>query len=78
MLTPARLSSGEVRDYACGWVIYSVGGVRGYGHSGGNSSAFGEFPDKKLGVVVLTNLNSGGIEELFEAVARAALSRTGP
>jgi ribosomal protein uS17 len=52
MLTPARLSSGDQRDYACGWVIYSVAGVRGYGHSGGSSSAFGAFPEKKLGVVI--------------------------
>jgi CubicO group peptidase (beta-lactamase class C family) len=78
MLEPARLTSGETRDYACGWAIYSVAGVRGYGHSGGFSSAFGAFPERKLGVVVLTNLNGGGVEELFEAVARAALSRTGP
>ncbi|HJQ99052.1 MAG TPA: serine hydrolase domain-containing protein [Candidatus Polarisedimenticolaceae bacterium] len=78
MLEPARLVSGETRDYACGWAIYSVAGVRGYGHSGGFSSAFGAFPEKRIGVVVLTNLNGGGVEELFESVARAALGRPGP
>jgi CubicO group peptidase (beta-lactamase class C family) len=77
MLEPARLSDGDTRDYACGWVLYSVGGVRGYGHSGGMSSAFGAFPEQRLAVVVLTNLNGGGVEELFEAVARVALARPG-
>jgi hypothetical protein len=41
------------------------------------SSAFGAFPEQRLAVVVLTNLNGGGVEELFEAVARVALARPG-
>jgi len=75
MLEPAKLTNGETRDYACGWAIYSVSGVRGYGHSGGFSSAFGAFPEKRLGIVVLTNLNRGGVEEMFESIARVAIGR---
>lgn len=78
MLEPARLSDGTTHDYACGWAVYSVSGFRGFGHSGGSSSAFGVFPDKRLAVVVLTNLNGGGVEELFEAIARVALGTTPP
>ena len=77
MLEPARLADGSTHDYACGWSIYSVSGIRGYGHSGGSSSAFGVFPEKRLAVVVLTNLNGGGVEEMLEAVARAAIGRPG-
>jgi CubicO group peptidase (beta-lactamase class C family) len=56
MWAPAGLSGGGQGDFAVGWVSGRYRGLRVVGHSGGPAlSDFLYFPERKLGIVVLTN-----------------------
>ncbi len=96
MWTPAKLNGGGAADYGLGWQVVETNGHRTVAHGGGIpgfSTQILRFPDDKLSVVVLTNLEGGhaggmarGIAVLFlpdladgpaEAIADADPETTG-
>ena len=59
MWTPLKPSEGQPNGYALGWANSVENGIRTVGHNGGQqgcSTSFLIAPDKKIGVVVLTNM----------------------
>jgi CubicO group peptidase (beta-lactamase class C family) len=56
MWTPATLADGRKGEFGVGWVVGRYRGLRAIGHSGGPAlSDLLYFPDRKLGIAVLTN-----------------------
>jgi serine beta-lactamase-like protein LACTB len=59
MWTPLKPKEGEPNGYALGWETLMEDSIRRVGHSGGQQGTSTDFliaPDKRAGVVVLTNL----------------------
>jgi len=59
MWTPLKPSDGSDDNYGLGWGSLTLDGVRAFGHSGGQqgtSTYFLVAPDRRAGVVVLTNM----------------------
>jgi len=60
MWTASKPSAQDGRGYGLGWGTFSEGGVRYVGHSGGQQGCSTDFliaPEKRVGVVVLTNMD---------------------
>ena len=60
MVTPVKLSNDSPYPYGFGWFLNKVNGHKAYQHSGswqGYNGYIERFPDDKLTVIVLTNLN---------------------
>lgn len=60
MWTPLKPAEGKPNGYALGWGTFNQNGVMVAGHSGGQQGCSTDFliaPEKKLGVVVLTNMD---------------------
>ena len=73
--TAIRLQDGSVfrfggeSGFGLGWQVDDSPGNRWAGMEGGASTAFRIFPDRKLTVVVLTNLQGAGPGELVQQIA---------
>jgi CubicO group peptidase (beta-lactamase class C family) len=73
MWTPLKPSDGSKDGYGLGWGNGEVGGVATIGHTGGQqgtSTAFILAPDKRAGVVVLTNMEGSDAHALAEEVLK--------
>jgi len=60
MFTPVTLNNGSFYPYGFGWFLNSINGHKSIQHSGswqGFNNFIAKFPNDKLTVVVLTNLN---------------------
>lgn len=60
MVIPVRLNSGSSYPYGFGWRVSPVNGHKAYQHSGiwqGFNANIARFPDDKITVIILTNLN---------------------
>ena len=60
MWTPLKPSDGSEDTYGLGFGVRNIDGVRGVGHSGGQQGTSTNFmiaPEKRAGVVVLTNMD---------------------
>ena len=84
MVTPTSLNDGKPfrfpdspMGYAMGWVTFDHPAPRAYGGSGGGRAAVFFYPDDRLAVAVLTNLQGAGPEELVELVAGAYRQQLG-
>lgn len=81
MWTPTKLNDGKTQDYGFGWSVRKINGHREIGHGGGIpgfSTYIGRFPEDKLTVIVLTNLDSGNAPALAQGVAAVYLPDLAP
>lgn len=56
METKARTPDGSELQYGLGWVVGSLNGERATGHAGGTGTYYLRLPDRRLSIIVLTNL----------------------
>jgi CubicO group peptidase (beta-lactamase class C family) len=76
MWTAARLRDGRVfriegstMGYGAGWLVDDTPGHKSAGHSGGDSTVYIHYIDDRLAVVVLTNCQGSGPDEIAGGVA---------
>jgi CubicO group peptidase (beta-lactamase class C family) len=72
MWTPAEIAEGGKADYGLGWQVGDVNGHRLIRHGGGIpgfSTEYCRYPDDRLMIVVLTNLEGGNAEAIAEGIA---------
>lgn len=80
--TPARLANGANAQvagpisYGLGWAIDTTPGHRWAGHSGGNSTAFRQYLDDGMTIIVLHN-GASDPDAIIGAAARSMLRRSG-
>lgn len=55
--------------YGLGWIVIDDPEHRGYGGSGGGRCAVFHYPDERLAIAVMTNLQGAGPEDLVERIA---------
>jgi CubicO group peptidase (beta-lactamase class C family) len=65
MWTPTKLTSGALRPYGLGWLVFKQRGHRVVSHAGSSGTEYARFPDDGLTVIVLTNL---GLRATMDAV----------
>lgn len=78
MWTPLRPSEGKPNGYALGWGTFTENGVRYVGHSGGQQGTSTDFlmaPEKRTGVVVLTNMEEINPNELAKEIMKILLGK---
>ena len=77
MWTPLKPGDGSPPNgYALGWGTFTENGVRYVGHSGGQQGTSTDFliaPEQRAGVVVLTNMEGTGPNELSKEILRILL-----
>jgi serine beta-lactamase-like protein LACTB len=76
MWTPLKPAEGKPNGYALGWGTFEEGGVRYVGHSGGQQGTSTDFliaPEKRAGVVVLTNMQNLPANDLSKEILRILL-----
>jgi CubicO group peptidase (beta-lactamase class C family) len=64
---------GDPMGYGIGWITIDTPTHRAVGGSGGGRATILYYPDDRLGVAVLTNLQGAGPEDLADRVARLYL-----
>src|SRR4029077_110178 len=81
MWTPLKPSDGTKDNYALGWGSWTENGIAAVGHSGGQQGTSTQFiivPAQRAGVVVLTNMEDAGPNqlawEILEVLAGTAAS----
>lgn len=80
MWTPLKPSDGSEDTYGLGFGVQNVDGVKAVGHSGGQQGTSTNFmivPEKRVGVVVLTNMDGLDTAELSVEILKI-LMRTAP
>ena len=80
MWSPIRLNSGSTHNYGFGWETGVFQGRRYVGHGGslaGFRSHYMRFPDSKLSVIVLTNLDGARPNVITQRVAGQYLEEAG-
>ena len=78
MWTPMVLSDGTISQTGLGWGLGPFAGRRRISHSGGLpgfSSLYWRFPDERLSIVVLINLDDADIGSILAGVAAQYLSK---
>lgn len=73
MWTPLKPSDGSEDTYGLGWGVGDKAGVKVVGHSGGQQGTSTDFviaPDKRVGVVVLTNMEDIDAGELATQILK--------
>jgi serine beta-lactamase-like protein LACTB len=81
MWTPLKPIDGSKDNYGLGWGTVDKEGVRGVGHSGGQqgtSSYFIMDPERRTGVVVLTNLDSLDPDQLAMEIMKVLIGKSTP
>ncbi len=76
MWTPGKTASGETLDYGLGWGISTLSGLKTFGHSGGQqgtSTFILLAPERRVGIVVLANLEGADVAGLARRILRIAL-----
>ena len=71
-------ADGEERDYALGWGVGRVDGLKDVGHAGGQqgtSTFIMLVPERKKGVVVLMNLDGGDASALATEIMAILLRK---
>lgn len=78
MWTPVRLNDGTSYPYGFGWELGKFRGLSHVHHGGetrGFRGEFSRFPEERLTVIVLMNLDDADIDSLVAGVANAYLSK---
>jgi serine beta-lactamase-like protein LACTB len=81
MWTPGKTASGEPIDYALGWHTQNKYGLALYSHTGGQqgtSTSILLAPERKAGIVVLTNLEGADVASLSDQILRIVLDLPAP
>jgi CubicO group peptidase (beta-lactamase class C family) len=76
MWTPLKTADGKANGYALGWGIADKFGVHVVGHTGGQQgtdTAFVIVPERRLGVVVLANMDNVDSNRLAEEILKIVL-----
>ncbi len=76
MWTPVKPSDGTKDNYALGWGLIDEDGIAAVGHTGGQqgtSTAFLVAPAAHAGIVVLTNMEGVGAEDLGKEILKILL-----
>ncbi|MDE1176363.1 MAG: serine hydrolase [Edaphobacter sp.] len=71
MWTPVPLNDGSLSSFALGWSREQRRHYTSVGMEGGARSAFALYPDRGIGVVILTNILGASPEDLTDEVAAA-------
>ena len=77
MWTPLKPAEGKPNGYALGWGTFTENGIRYVGHSGGQQGTSTDFliaPEKRAGVVVLTNMEEINPNELAKEILKILLA----
>ena len=74
MWSPVEFKEGPDMGYGLGWVIDEQSNNKRIWHSGGGKSIFMHFPDKKLSVIVLSNIVNTSPNGLAESIAEFYLN----
>lgn len=72
MFTSGKTNDGNLTDYGLGWILASRRGQKTIGHDGalpGFRAAFQMYPDLKLGIFVLNNVNASNPNGLVDKLA---------
>jgi len=72
MWTPVRLNDGESYPYGFGWIVNDVNGHRRIRHSGGVPgfvAEFSRFPDDRISVILMANIQNRDLSDLAAKVA---------
>jgi CubicO group peptidase (beta-lactamase class C family) len=80
MWTPLKPSDGQPNGYALGWGTLTEDGIRYVGHDGGQQGTSTNFfiaPEKRVGVVVLANMEDVPVNELSKEILKIVLQGTG-
>ena len=80
MWTPLKPSDGSKDTYGLGWGVKDEDGLRVVGHSGGQQGTSTDFliaPDKRAGVVVLTNMEEINPNELAAEILKIVVGEAG-
>jgi CubicO group peptidase (beta-lactamase class C family) len=80
MWTPLKPSEGQPNGYALGWGTRTENGIRYVGHDGGQQGTSTNFfiaPEKRVGVVVLANMEDVPVNELSKEILKIVLQGTG-
>ncbi len=70
--TPTRLNDGKAAPYGLGWYVSIINGRRRVQHTGGMPGAragFVKYPDDRLTIIVLMNLDDVDIESILGGIA---------
>jgi CubicO group peptidase (beta-lactamase class C family) len=79
MWTPVRLNDGTSSPYGFGWFVNTLRGRKAVYHTGGMlgfRAAFARFPDDRLSVIVVMNLDDVDIETIWRGLANLYLPST--
>jgi len=82
LLTPASMKlmfTPGIQNYGCGWFIDKLGAHSRIGHGGGIpgfNSMIARYPDEKLLVVVLSNLETDATDKIAAGLAHLAFGET--
>ncbi len=79
MWTPLKPSDGSKDDYGLGWGSRDKNGIVAVGHTGGQqgtNTAFMIAPVQRAGVVVLTNMEDTGPDDLAEQILEVLVGST--
>ena len=80
MWTPLKHSDGSKDTYGLGWGVGDEDGLKVVGHSGGQQGTSTDFliaPDKRAGVVVLTNMEEINPNELAVEILKVLVGTMG-
>lgn len=69
MWSPVKLNNGEEYGYGLGWTVSKYKGRKVVGHEGGGAAWVAHFPDERLSIVVLCNLNGARADEIQYGIA---------
>jgi CubicO group peptidase (beta-lactamase class C family) len=64
MWTPYRLNNGKLGDFSAGWMTDPVNGHRMVYHIGAGMAQYSSLVDKRISLIVLTNVQSTKVKEL--------------
>ncbi len=78
MWTPVRLNNGSEKGYGLGWTVDDHAGRTVVGHEGGGAIWLAHFPDERLSVVVLCNLNGARADEIQYGIGDLYLAGRAP
>jgi len=78
MWRPVALNDGTPQGYALGWTTGVRDGRRVVGHEGGGAAWVTHFPDDRLSVVILSNLNGARADAMQYEIAKMYLTPRPP
>lgn len=66
---PVRLNDGTVKGYGLGWTVDTHKGRKVVGYEGGGAAWIAHFPEERLSIAVICNLNGARADEIQYGIA---------